>query len=926
MTPINTCVLGVGLSGLTFHVPFVLALPELFNLHSVLERNPSTEGGKVKERFGVTTKIHRSIDDVVADPEIELVIVGTPNDTHYAFAKAALNAGKHVLVDKPVTATFEEAKELGALAKAKGLVLYPYQNRRWDADFFALKKLLAEPEASPHSLGALTEFESHHDRFRKGLKGTWKDVPSPGVGLTYDLGSHLIDQTLCLFGRPDRITAFIQNLRGIGSPDVDDCFTIFMHYNAGARNPYPLTAILRSHILSVRSPQLRYVVRGTKGTYTKFGVDVQEDQLKVISSPKAILEGQYGMEPDYLWGTIERIEADDTTVTRSKWPSIDAGCYTDLFRNLGGAIRNGEELTIKWDEAAAVIEMIELAHTSSKEGITRNDGSFVTLVATMSLVDIRVDLPTHSRSFTVKVSPSSSVLDVKEEIYHTCPGAPRTSGQRLIWRGRMLEDDEKIENLWKTEPRIVHLAVHPSAWSSPPTATQPQPQAQPPPQPRSQPPPIPIVPIHYTLNPTSNPGTWRNTTQSSNIPSLPRNALNYVYYQHRKALAALSSQMPIPAFNLYEASNEARDLAIYAVERSGFIWPAILDEPYPRGSWNPGAEYEIRQIDGGLFLHLKDVRPPTPMQQHAFKVLSVTFTLLTASVSSPPMMRTVDALSSTSVAGAPHLNELLQQFGMPPLRAAMNGDHGYPGDFVVQRDDGIVFRQIPIRPLLAPLMMLILRTSLLLYFVAPARTPVFGALILAWMLYEIWQPIRNGIQNGWGRNPGAGLNQGQQQQNVNDAPGNVVPNAVPAPGGPGVLPAAANVPVRPGPVGPVTLDLQAGALLDNLANLNIEEEQRMLNQTEGAPAAEPGLGHKITTFVSLFLTTLHPAIWNRRRVALRRREGVVRTEANARSRDGEATAAEERREELRAQFNRRPAWIQRYMERVVAEEWVDDSD
>lgn len=175
--PISTCVLGLGLAGLTFHVPFILSLPEIFTLHSVLERNPRTEGGKVKERFGVTTKIYRSLDDVLADPEIELVIVGTPNDTHYSFAKAALTAGKHgmvrwnavthpadfdisVLVDKPVTATVEEAKELGSIAEAKNLVLFAFQNRRWDSDFLALKKLLAEPETSPQSLGAITEFES----------------------------------------------------------------------------------------------------------------------------------------------------------------------------------------------------------------------------------------------------------------------------------------------------------------------------------------------------------------------------------------------------------------------------------------------------------------------------------------------------------------------------------------------------------------------------------------------------------------------------------------------------------------------------------------------------------------------------------------------------------------------------------------------
>jgi predicted dehydrogenase len=158
--PIKTCILGVGLAGLTFHIPFVIALPELFTLHAVLERNPRSAGGKVHDRFGVTTKIYRTIDEVLNDAEIELIIVGTPSETHYALAKAALQAGKHVLVDKPVTATVEEAEELGVLAKSKGLVLYAFQNRRWDQEYLALRRLLALPDTSTQYLGTVVEFES----------------------------------------------------------------------------------------------------------------------------------------------------------------------------------------------------------------------------------------------------------------------------------------------------------------------------------------------------------------------------------------------------------------------------------------------------------------------------------------------------------------------------------------------------------------------------------------------------------------------------------------------------------------------------------------------------------------------------------------------------------------------------------------------
>ncbi|KAG6832940.1 hypothetical protein H0H92_004824 [Tricholoma furcatifolium] len=369
--PINTCVLGVGLAGLTFHVPFVLALPEVFTLHSVLERNPQSPGGKVHDRFGVSVKIHRTLEQVLADPEVELVIVGTPNWTHYEFAKAVLEAGKHVLVDKPVSATAQQARELGALARSKGLVLYGFQNRRWDADFLALKRLLALPKSDPRSLGELVEFESHYDRYRNTLKGTWKDEALPANGQTYDLGSHIIDQALVLFGRPEKLTAFVRNARAIGSPEVDDSFDIYFHYPRGPVGSRPFTVILRGHILSARSSQLRYLVRGIQGAYVKYGVDVQEDQLKAMAFPKSILEdAAYGKEPESLWGTVDNVEEDGVTMRSSIWPSTDPGQYIELFKNLGAAIRNGAELAVKWEEATSVIEMIELAHQSSREGVT----------------------------------------------------------------------------------------------------------------------------------------------------------------------------------------------------------------------------------------------------------------------------------------------------------------------------------------------------------------------------------------------------------------------------------------------------------------------------------------------------------------------------------------------------------------------------
>ncbi|KAI9513162.1 NAD-P-binding protein [Russula earlei] len=376
-TPIRTCVLGVGLAGLTFHIPFILALPDLFTLTAVLERNPSSPGGKLQERFGISVRIHRTLHGVLEDPDVDLVVVGTPSATHYQFAKLALLAGKHVLVDKPVTATSEEAKELGELAKSKRLVLYPFQNRRWDSDFLALRRLLSAPPHSPQSLGDLVELESHFDRYRPALKGTWKDEAGPASGQTYDLGSHLIDQALVLFGRPKSVTAFIENARNIGDPLVDDNFTIFLQYPAGTVSPHPFTVILRAHILSVCSRQLRYKVRGSGGTFVKYGLDMQEDQLKVLSEPNGIHAAEFGAEPVEMWGTLESLI--DGSVVKSKWPSLERGGYINLFRNLAAVILDGAEQDVKWGESVSVIEIVELAHQSSKGKRTLRYSSYLTI-------------------------------------------------------------------------------------------------------------------------------------------------------------------------------------------------------------------------------------------------------------------------------------------------------------------------------------------------------------------------------------------------------------------------------------------------------------------------------------------------------------------------------------------------------------------
>jgi len=256
--------------------------------------------------------------------------------------------------------------------------------------------------------------------------------------------------------------------------------------------------------------------------------------------------------------------------------------------------------------------------------------------------------------------------------------------------------------------------------------------------------------------------------------------------------------------------------------------------------------------------------------------------------------------------------------GLPPLRVANN----QAVEPIPNQNNAapLGIRNNPVRPLLAPLIMLLLRSMLLLYFVAPARKPVIGILIFLWMLYEIWQPIRNGLQNGrqardrqQQANNAEGVAIAGQAQN-NDAP---VPNLL-----------AAN---RPNVIGG-TFDQQLTTFFDSVANMNIADEERVLDTVADTPTPEPSLGHKFVTFVGLLVSTLHPAIWNRRRVSLRRREGSIRTETNARnvnlaqSEGDEEARVAQRRDELRERFERRTPWVRRFMERVADEDWVDDAD
>ncbi|KAJ7699943.1 hypothetical protein B0H17DRAFT_1005761 [Mycena rosella] len=521
-------------------------------------------------------------------------------------------------------------------------------------------------------------------------------------------------------------------------------------------------------------------------------------------------------------------------------------------------------------------------------------------------VDIRVELPAFSRTLNVKVPDSCTILDVKREIYRTCVGAPRVEGQRIIWRGRPLLDTEKVQELWQSpdEHRVVHLAVHPSAWSGTPPDISPAPLATPSPSPL----PLPSPFLSQAFPP--------RTPQQSIFA--PTNPFSYVSARHQQALNALEQSR---VSHLDPDTLAARFSAVQAVERHGWSWPSILDDEFPAAT-EGGVKYERTIIEGQSYLRLvESAEQPTAIQLHALNVLASTFPILALPIPSP---------AQTRVAASQHLpnvNVLLQQLGIPAGRNPANANLAPNINLAAQAE-------IPLRPLLLPLFLLLLRTAVLLYFFAPARKPVFGILIVMWMLYEVWRPIRDGVQRGWNRAAAEQANvhnqqhQQQPQQQQRNAPVRAAGNGQANPGPAEHRQGPAQ---RPGVAAANDFDQQMDAAFDGLANFNIQAEEETIRR--GGPADEPGLGQKLVAFVTLLVTTMHPAVWNRRRAVLRQREGQIRMDANARAAELDETvddpqmqARVQRRAQLIAQHEQRPRWLREYMDRAVEGGWVDEAD
>ncbi|HMH34387.1 MAG TPA: oxidoreductase [Puia sp.] len=344
MQPIKVGMVGYGIAAQVMHLPFISTMEE-YQLVSVLERHNNLS----QEKYPFV-RLVRTIDDMVSDAELDLIVITSPNDTHFPYAEKALLAGKHVVLEKPFTITTDEARALVDLSKRTSKVLSVFHNRRYVGDFLTMKKILHEK-----LLGEVAEYEGHYDRYRPEAKpNAWREEPIPGSGILYDLGSHLIDQALYLFGIPQTVTADVRRQRPHAR--VDDYFDL--------RLDYGFTKVILESSMLVREMGPRYMIHGTKGSFIKYGEDPQEALLKAGVLPNI---PHWGEEPADFWGLLHtEIEG---KVIKEKYPTL-RGSFGFYYLNLYKTIAEGQPLKEKPEHGFNTIRMIELALESSAKKST----------------------------------------------------------------------------------------------------------------------------------------------------------------------------------------------------------------------------------------------------------------------------------------------------------------------------------------------------------------------------------------------------------------------------------------------------------------------------------------------------------------------------------------------------------------------------
>jgi scyllo-inositol 2-dehydrogenase (NADP+) len=337
----KTGVVGYGVAAQFMHLPFITTNAN-YQLLTILQRH----GNSAKEKYP-SVQIVRSIEQMLTDDALELIVITTPNDSHYAYAKLALEAGKHVVVEKPFTITSEDAKKLITLAEDKKRVLSVYQNRRYVSDFLTIRQILKE-----NVLGEVAEFEAHYDRYRPELRANaWREENEPGSGILYDLGAHLIDQALCLFGLPRYVTADIRRQRQ--HVQATDYFELWLDY--------AFTKVILKAGMLVREPGPRYAIHGRLGSFIKSGEDPQEALLRKGVLPTA---AGWGQESPDIYGLLHT--ESNGKMIKERYPSL-AGNYGGFYDDLYRTIRKGDPLNVKPEQGYNVIRLIELATESHEK-------------------------------------------------------------------------------------------------------------------------------------------------------------------------------------------------------------------------------------------------------------------------------------------------------------------------------------------------------------------------------------------------------------------------------------------------------------------------------------------------------------------------------------------------------------------------------
>ena len=341
MKQINTALLSFGMSGRVFHAPFI-------NLHSGFHLAGSWERSKKQiQEFYPGVHSYDSLEAVLNDDSIDLVVVNTPVYSHFEYAAKALKAGKHVVVEKAFTSTVSEAEELKAIALEQNKQIAVFQNRRWDSDFRTVKQVIESG-----LLGNINEMEIHFDRFNLELSAKkHKEEPNPGAGIVRDLGPHIIDQALYLFGMPEAVFADLRTTRP--NSIVEDCLDILLYY------PSFRVRIKGGYIVKEALPA--YIVHGTKGSFLKSRADVQEADLQKGLTPDT---PNWGTEPKQEEGLINYVAEGEAI--RKKVETL-RGNYLEFYNGVYNSLTQNIPMPVTVDDGIRVMKIIEAAFKSSDE-------------------------------------------------------------------------------------------------------------------------------------------------------------------------------------------------------------------------------------------------------------------------------------------------------------------------------------------------------------------------------------------------------------------------------------------------------------------------------------------------------------------------------------------------------------------------------